>query len=108
MTKTLKFSDNLTPLILSKQKTATWRLFDDKNLSVGDHLEFINKSTNQCFAHAIIDRILHKKFNELQPTDHEGHEKYANNQEMYATYSSYYGQPVDANTDVKIIHFHLQ
>jgi hypothetical protein len=31
--KTLKFYDNLIPLILSGEKTSTWRIFDDKNLS---------------------------------------------------------------------------
>lgn len=31
--KVLKFSENLVPLILSGQKTATWRMFDEKDLA---------------------------------------------------------------------------
>jgi hypothetical protein len=50
--KTLKFAANLVPLILSGEKTSTWRLFDDKDLQVGDELEFINKNTNTTFASA--------------------------------------------------------
>ena len=106
--KTLKFTQDLVPLILSKEKTATWRLFDDKNLSIGDHLEFINKLTNQTFAHATITNIVLKKFHELQPADHHGHEKYKNNKQMYDTYTNYYNRVVDGNTEIKIIHFNLQ
>ncbi len=42
--KTLNFSDKLVPLVLSGAKTATWRLFDDKNLAIGDELIFKNKA----------------------------------------------------------------
>ncbi|QQR79156.1 MAG: ASCH domain-containing protein [Candidatus Moraniibacteriota bacterium] len=52
--KTLKFTDSLSKLVLSGAKTSTWRMFDDKALSVGDELSFINKSTGEEFAQARI------------------------------------------------------
>jgi hypothetical protein len=39
--KTLKFRDYLVPLILSGSKTATWRLFDDKDLAKGDAIQLL-------------------------------------------------------------------
>ena len=43
--KTLKFTPELCGQILTGTKTSTWRLFDDKNLTVGDELTFVNKQT---------------------------------------------------------------
>ena len=37
--KVLKFREYLVPLVLSGEKDSTWRLFDDKDLSVGDEIE---------------------------------------------------------------------
>jgi hypothetical protein len=34
--KGLEFWDYLVPMVLSGEKDSTWRLFDDKNLSVDD------------------------------------------------------------------------
>jgi len=43
--KTLKFANNLVSLILSGEKTATWRLFDDKDLTKGDKVLFLDQET---------------------------------------------------------------
>ena len=45
--KTLKFASHLVQKILSGEKTSTWRLFDDKDLQVGDGLIFVNKDTGE-------------------------------------------------------------
>ena len=34
--KTLKFRKELSELILKKEKTTTWRIFDDKDIKQGD------------------------------------------------------------------------
>jgi hypothetical protein len=39
--KTLKFRKTLSELILKGEKTATWRLFDDKNLKEGDEIVLV-------------------------------------------------------------------
>jgi hypothetical protein len=41
--KTLKFQHDLAELILKGEKTSTWRLYDDKDLSVDDVIKIIDK-----------------------------------------------------------------
>lgn len=43
---------HLVPLVLSGEKTSTWRLFDDKDLQKDDDLLLINKATGDEFAKA--------------------------------------------------------
>ncbi len=55
--KTLKFSPHLVNKILSGEKTSTWRLFDDKDLQVGDTLGFIDKETGELFGNAVVTSL---------------------------------------------------
>lgn len=105
--KTLKFRKNLSELILKNEKTATWRIFDDKDIQKGDVMEFLVWETKETFANAKIVDVVEKKFKELTEEDWEGHEKFDTNEEMYATYTKYYNRKVDENTIVKIIKFEL-
>ena len=41
--KTLKLDHELAKLVLSGQKTSTWRIYDDKDISVDDKIELIDK-----------------------------------------------------------------
>lgn len=107
MNKYLRFRSHLVPLVLSGEKTATWRLFDDKDLSIGDVVDFLEYGTNRRFAVAKITKISEKKFGELDDTDWEGHEKFNSSDEMYATFSLYYNQPVEPDSVVKMIEFEL-
>jgi hypothetical protein len=103
--KTIKFSKELVPLVMSGEKTSTWRLFDDKDLKVGDELEFVNKDTGEVFGHANILSISEKKLGEIVVADYDGHEKFESKEEMIETYKRYYGEDVSGNTVVKIIKF---
>jgi len=105
--KTLKFADNLVPLILSGEKTTTWRLFDDKDLQAGDELELINKKTLQVFANANIISLYEKRLGEIEEGDYDGHEKYESNEDMIETLKKFYSDKVDGSTLVKIIKFEL-
>lgn len=105
--KVLKFRDYLVPLVLSGEKDSTWRLFDDKDLSVGDDIELQVFVTNKPFARARITRVIEKRFGDLTEDDKQGHEKYKNDHEMYAEYTEYYRVRVDSDTLVKIIWFEL-
>lgn len=42
--KTLKFRDRLAQLVLSGEKYVTFRIFDDKDLQVGDELLLLDTS----------------------------------------------------------------
>lgn len=103
--KTLKFTPTLVELIVRGKKTATWRLFDDKALQVGDSLIFINAATGDRFGTAIICTCVEKTLGSLTENDWDGHERYQSDAEMYETYSSYYGRTVGPDTKLKIITF---
>ena len=103
--KTLKFMPELVAKILSGEKTSTWRLFDDKNLQVGDELVFINKETGEGFGSAKIVSLKVKTLGTLSERDWIGHERFNSENEMYATYRKYYGDKVGKDTEVKIISF---
>jgi len=105
--KVIKFSSNLVPLVLSGEKTRTWRFFDDKNLSVGDELSLVNKQTLSEFAKAKIIFVKEKKFSDLTDIDFLGHELFKSTDEMYKTYQSYYGDRIVPETVIKIIDFEV-
>lgn len=105
--KTLKFSPNLVPLVLSGEKTTTWRLWDDKDLTVCDQVRFLDNETKEEFAVAELNSVKETKFKDLVEYDWAGHEKFDSDQEMYQSYSKAYSREVTPETDLKIVHFKL-
>ena len=105
--KTLKFASELVPLILSGSKTSTWRLFDDKDLQVGDTLKFQISGSLENFANAEISHITEKPLGMLTEEDEDGHEAFPSKEVMYETYTRYYNRDVSQQTPVKIIRFKL-
>jgi hypothetical protein len=105
--KTLKFRPNLVELILSGKKNVTWRLFDDKDLTVGDELEFVNKGTMEKFANAIIVGIRAKRLGDIGGSDFEGHETYESRDDMFKEMAKNYGDKITGDTLVKIVEFKL-
>ncbi|HKU19243.1 MAG TPA: reverse transcriptase-like protein [Candidatus Saccharimonadales bacterium] len=111
--KSLKFDHQLAEQIRQGSKTSTWRLYDDKDISVNDQLELIDKidpqkpETWKPMGVARVNSIIQKRLGDIQPADYIGHESFATSQDMVATYQRYYGPQVDKNTPVKIISFVL-
>ena len=101
--KFLKFSENLLPLIISGEKTATWRLFDDKNLQKSDELVLVNQVDGKNFALAKIVAVTEKTLGEIRESDFAGHEKFESKEKMFEMYSSYYGDRINDGTVVKMI-----
>ena len=112
--KKLKLDHQLAELVKKGEKTSTWRLYDDKDISVNDELELIDKvdpknpETWQTAGVAVVDRVIEKRLGELTHEDFEGHEKFASQAELLKTYQRYYGPQVTLETPVKMIHFTLQ
>ena len=106
MEKSLKFTPELTKLIIEGFKTTTWRLFDDKNLLVGDILILATRDKSQVsnFAKAIIKDIKIRTLSTLQPEDYEGHEPSPN---PLADYNKYYGDKVQSDSEVIVIKFKI-
>ncbi len=105
--KILKFRKSLSELILRGEKTTTWRIFDDKDIQVGDELSCLVWESKEEFAKVNVVSVREVAFKDLTKEDLEGHEKFSNDKEMYDTYSEYYNQPVTEDTIVKIIKFEL-
>lgn len=104
--KTLKFESHLAGMILRGEKTSTWRLFDDKDLQIGDEITCINKKTGKTFGTAKITSAYEKTFKTLTKEDIKGHEGFASKKEMYETYRSYYpDKKVGPETELKVLHF---
>ena len=105
--KRLKFDSSLVGKILSGTKTTTWRLWDDKHLTEGDEVEFIDGGTGKAFAKAKLTDVNEKYFKKLLKEDWEGHERFLSEKKMYETYKKYYGKEVTPETTVKVIRFEL-
>lgn len=112
--KKLKLNHNLAELVRKGEKTSTWRLYDDKDISVNDELELIDKvdpknpETWQTAGVAKVDRVIEKRLGELSHDDFEGHETFASKEVLLETYRQYYGPQVTLETPVKMVHFTLQ
>jgi len=65
----------------------------------------MNKETGETFGNGEIVNLYTKTLGTLEKTDWVGHERFASEEEMYATYRSYYGDEVCPNTEVKILSF---
>lgn len=104
--KQLKFAEPLPDLVLGGQKDKTWRINEDKGISVGDQLSLCHNDGRE-FAKAEVIWVKVTTFENLSNEDKEGHEKFSSNEEMLKTYSGYYNMKVEIKTQVKIIKFRL-
>ncbi len=109
--KSLKLDHQFANDIRSGKRTTTWRLFDDKDLSVDDRITLIDKvnpdnhDTWVVFGEAVIDRVVEKRLGEVGKDDYDAYDTFSSNDELVKTYQGYYGGSVSAKTPVKIIHF---
>lgn len=111
--KKLKLDHQLADLVRSGQKTATWRMYDDKNISVNDEIELIDKvdptnpSTWVSLGAARVDMVVEKRVRDIKPEDVVGYGTFLSPEAMLERYQGYYGPQVDLDTPVKMIHFTL-
>ncbi|HSX16611.1 MAG TPA: reverse transcriptase-like protein [Patescibacteria group bacterium] len=109
--KTLKLDHELALLVEQGAKTSTWRLYDDKDLTVNDDVQLIDKvnpgnpETWRPIGIAHIDSVIQKRLGDLSAEDYDGHEQFSSKQNMLETYRNYYGPQVDEQTPIKIIRF---
>ena len=109
--KKLKLDHALATLVLRGEKTSTWRIFDDKDLSVNDRVVLIDKvdpekpQTWKNIGVATIRKVIQKRLGDIEAADYEGHEPHASREEMLETYRKYYGSDVTWNTPIKMLHF---
>lgn len=109
--KTLKLDHGLAQAVLRGEKTTTWRMYDEKNLSVNDHIELVDKvdpgdmSTWRVIGTAVIDQVTEKRLKDINELDARGHEAFPSTESLYKEFQSYYGSDVGPDSPIKIIRF---
>ncbi len=93
--KTLKFGHEQAEAVRSGNLQVTWRINDDKDITVDDVIEFIDKKSDEAFGTGLVDQVLIKRFAELTKEDVEA----------VTTLTKYYGHDIDPSLHVKMIHF---
>ena len=104
--KRLRFVKPLPKQILRGEKSITWRIDDEKGITVGDVLS-LQHTDNKEFARAKVLWVKDTTFENLTGEDKEGHEEYASDEEMYKLYSKWYNMKVTPKTKLKVIRFKL-
>lgn len=109
--KLLKVSHKIAKLIYSGQKNSTWRINDEKNVSVDDQIGIIDKvnpddhSSWQIIGTGRVSEVLQKRLSDIGPGDLGTGEDFETKQQMLKTFRNYYGGDVNEQTPVKIITF---
>lgn len=112
--KTLKFDHQLAQLILEGKKTSTWRLYDDKDLSVNDDIKIVDKvnpddpNSWEVIGKGKVTQIIEKLLGDVTEQDMKGHEAFESREHMLKTYRTYYGERVSFDTPVKIVSFEFR
>jgi len=111
--KKLKLDHELAQMVQNGDKTSTWRLFDDKDLTVNDLVQLVDKVTPdqpqtwKVIGICRINRIIEKRIGDIQPEDYEGHELRESPEDRLKAYRVYYGDRVTFDTPLKMIHFNF-
>lgn len=109
--KILKLDHELAQLVLVGKKTSTWRMYDDKDISVYDELELLDKvdphdrSSWRPIGIGKVTSVIEKPLGSITDADFDGHDKYDTTDAMLEAYRSFYGPDVNLDTPVKIISF---
>lgn len=104
--KSLKFKTKLKEKILSGKKTETWRFFDDKDISVGDQVIFIDSDLQEEFATVSVLEVIEKKLSDVSEEEMSG-PGFKSLNDMVSNFSKFYGDKINQNSLVKIIKFKL-
>jgi ribonuclease HI len=108
--KTLKLRHRRAEQILSGEMSSSWRMFDDKDMTVNDELRVVDQvdeehpDTWRVIGTAHIDKIVEKLPRDLSAEELAEH-NYSSLDEMLTTYRGYYGENVAATTPLKMIYF---
>jgi ribonuclease HI len=109
--KKLKFEHKQVESIVRGEKNSTWRLYDDKDLSVGDDIEFIDKvksnnpETWRPFGTGRIISIIEKQLGSVDADNELSNRKFDSQELLLKNFRKYYGSNVSSKTTVKIIEF---
>jgi ribonuclease HI len=109
--KALKLEHRYAQLVLSGQVQSTFRLYDDKDLTVNDEIQLIDQvdrdkpATWQPIGVGIIDQILEKKIADITNEEIVQMIHTQSRQELLNAIHRFYGGQIDETVPVKLIRF---
>jgi ribonuclease HI len=109
--KTIKLDHQQAEDVKNGHLHSTWRLFDDKDLSVDDRVVLVDKVNTHdhdswvAFGEAVLTKVVEKHLGEVGKEDYDGAHPYGSAEAMLQTFRGYHGDSVSLKTPVKIIHF---
>lgn len=103
--KRLKFTSSLIPLILTGEKTATWRMNDDKDLTTGDEVIFVDASTDKEFAQVMLTDVKTTSIHEMTDDDRSGNIEFETKDKLLDFMRQAYGEDITMNSPLKIVRF---
>lgn len=103
--KVLKFDPKRVALIVSGELNVTWRLNDDKHLTVDDEIEFINAQTGEAFGTGIVTEVHTKHFGKVSQDDIKQYRSFDSEEAMYEDFRKYYGPKIGPHSVLKIIRY---
>jgi ribonuclease HI len=109
--KKLKLNHDLAESIVRGLTSSTWRLFDDKDLTVNDQVVLIDKVNPRDprswieIGIATIDSVIQKRLGDITQKDLDEHKGFTSKGEILNTCQKYYGPDVTWETPIKFIHF---
>jgi ribonuclease HI len=112
--KSLKLDHKLAELVRAGKKTSTWRIYDDKDISVNDRVNLIDKvvagdpSTWQSAGVVRVTSVLEKSMGDITKADMGPGDNFESQDVMLKAFRQYYGPQVTHETPIKIIHFVLE
>lgn len=114
--KKLKLDHDRAQAVVAGRNWSTWRLYDDKDLTVNDTVQLLDKvdpgrpQTWKVIGTARINRIIEKRLGDIGDEDYESGstEPASSVEERLARYRGYYGDSVTAQTPVKMVYFDFE
>ena len=109
--KALKLTHDQAQETLEGKRQSTWRMYDDKEIHVGDNLELIDKvnpqnpSTWRPIGVATITEVHEKRLGSIATADYEDANEELVPDELLSQFQKFYGPQVTFDTPVKIIRF---
>jgi ribonuclease HI len=109
--KKIQLAHDLAAMVLRGEKTSSWRLFDKDDVTVNDQVVIIDKvepeqpQTWRVIGSGRVNRIIEKRMGDISEEDYVGHQRHASAEERLDYYRGVYGDRVNWDTPVKMIHF---
>lgn len=109
--KKLKLDHAAAQKVLSGKVSSTWRLYDDKDLTVNDAVALIDKvdpaapQTWRVIGVATITRVVEKRIGDIEQSDMRAGEDFDSPEILLEAMRQRYGMNVEWDTAIKLVYF---